>query len=328
MSEKQFEDFLAEKLSEWGKENLISGYRYQFQSPDARNSAKLFKALSSQSTSSVLIKNIEIPLVVIEDINLLIVMHSETENSGFGENFISHIRDVVAAQQGEIKNSSLLVIHKSQLDTLINSAENIAQNGFVWHPSEIMQALFSLIEPSDPAAKVSKCLLNHRFDQIVEDGATMFGFEELYKAMRDDGDLRFDEIGLLNDPVLNEWDLEGQINARLEKNKQLYEKIDYIVHNFPTSLEEKLGEQNFGPAFVKKHFSDETLDSWKKTLEFRACEQEQQNNKDNMLELEKEIWSDGYLYSRAKTDTKAGRRDKHLIYLLEEQQTDFQIAKR
>lgn len=326
MSEKQFEDFLAEKLIDWGKENLNNGYRYQFQSPDVGNSNKLFKAISLHSSSSVLIKNIPIPCVEIGDTKLLVVIHSENGDSGFGENFISHIRDVVAAQQGEIKNSSLLVIHNSQLDTLINSAENIAQKGFVWHPSEIMQSLYSLIEPTDSASKVSKCLLNHRFDQIVEDGATMFGFEELYKAMRDDGDLRFDEIGLLNDPVLNDWSgPEGQINARLEKNKRLYEKIDYIVHEFPTNLEEKLGEHNFGPAFVKKYFSDDDIDNWKRKLEFSACEQEQQNNKDNMLELEKEICSDGYLYSRAKTETKAGRRDKHLVYLLNEQQTDFQI---
>lgn len=327
MSEKQFEDFLAKRLIDWGKENLISGYRYQFQSPDLRNSIKLFNALSSLSTLYVEIKNIRIPCVEIADTKLLIIIHSENEEHGFGENFISHIRDEVAAQQGQIKNSSLLVIHNSQLDTLINSAENIAQKGFVWHPSEIMQSLYSLIEPTDPSSKVSKCLLNHRFDQIVEDGATMFGFEELYKAMRDDGDLRFDEIGLLNDPVLNDWSgPEGQINARLEKNKRLYEKIDYIVHEFPTNLEEKLGEQNLGPAFVKKYFSDDKIGSWKEKLEFSACEQEQQNNKDNMLELEKEICSDGQLYSRAKAETKAGRRDKHLVYLLDEQQVEFQIV--
>jgi DNA phosphorothioation-dependent restriction protein DptH len=61
-------------------------------------------------------------------------------------------------------------------------------------------------------------------------------------------------------------------------------------------------------------------------LEYSACEQEQQSNKDNMLELEKEISSNGQLYSRTKNDTKAGLRDKHLIYLLEEDQTSFEIG--
>ena len=327
MSEKQFEIFLAEKLIKSAEVSFHNGYRYQFQSPDEHNSNKLFSAFSSMSHSSITIKGTPIPYVVIGHMKLLIVLHSEQKDVGFGENFISHIRDVVAAQQGDVKNCSLLVIHNSQLDTLINSAENVAQKGWVWHPNEIMNALLSIIKPTDPTAKVSKCLLNHRFEQITEDDATMFGFEELFKAIIDDGDLRFDEIGLLNDPFLQNWDgPEGQINARLEKNKQLYEKIDYITHNFPTNLEDKLGELNLGPAFVKKHFGDEDTESWKLKLEYSACEQEQQSNKDNMLELEKEIYANGQLYSRTKNDTKAGLRDKHLIYLLEEDQTSFEIG--
>ena len=327
MSEKQFENFLAETLIKWGQDSIQEGYRYQFQSPDSDNSLKLYNALNRQCNSFVTIKDVNIPVLSTGSKKLLLVLHNEDNSNGFSENFISYIRDIVAAQQGEIKSCALLVIHNSLLDTLINSAENIAQPGWVWHPNEIMEALKTLINPLDPCEKVSKCLLKHRFEQIIEDGATMFGFEELYKAMEDDGDLRFDEIGLLNDPVLQNWDgPEGQINARLEKNKQLYETLENIVHNFPTNLEEKLGEQDFSPAFVKKHFTDTEPDAWKKTLEFSACEQEKQKNKDNLLELEKEIVSDGLLYSRTKTDTKAGKRDKHLIYLLEETQSTFEIG--
>ena len=327
MSEKQFENFLAETLITWAQDNLQEGYRYQFQSPDSDNSQKLYNALNELSTSFVTVKGINIPLISAGAKSILLVLHNEDSTKGFSENFISYIRDVVAAQQGEIKSCALLVIHNSLLDTLINSAENIAQAGWVWHPNEIMEALKTLINPLDPSEKVSKCLLKHRFEQIIEDGATMFGFEELFKAMEDDGDLRFDEIGLINDPVLQNWEgPEGQINARLEKNKQLYEKLDYIAHNFPTNLEEKLGELDFSPTFVKKHFTDGEPDSWKKTLEFSECEQEKQKNKDNFLELEKEIVSDGLLYSRTKTDTKAGKRDKHLVYLLEETQTSFEIG--
>lgn len=327
MSEKQFENFLAETLITWGQDNLQEGYRYQFQSPDSDNRQKLYNALNELSTAFVTVKGVNIPVITTGAKSILVVLQNEGSSKGFSENFISYIRDVVAAQQGEIKTCALLVIHNSLLDTLTKSAGNIAQSGWVWHPNEIMEALKKLIAPFDPSEKVTKCLLKHRFEQIIEDGATMFGFEELFNAMVDDGDLRFDEIGLINDPVLKNWDgPEGQINARLEKNKQLYEKLDYIAHNFPTNLEEKLGELDFSPAFVKKHFTDGEPDSWKKSLEFSECEQEKQKNKDNLLELEKEIVSDGHLYSRTKTDTRAGKRDKHLIYLLEETQSSFEIS--
>lgn len=326
MSEKQFEKFLAEKLISWGADNLLAGYRYQFQCPDADNSQHLFKALSSYKTGNYFIKSIEIPYVVVGNHKLLVVLHSEENDWGFSESFVSHIRDVVAAQQEEIKGCSLLVIHNSMLDTLINSAENVAQPNWVWHPLEIKSALESLIDPLDENKRVSECLLSHKFEQIIEDGATMFGFENLFNAMVDDGDLRFDELGLLEDPVLKNWDGPvGQINKRLEENKKLYEKLEFITDNFPTSFEEKLDDMDFSQSFIKKHFKEGDLESWKKTLEFSACEQEQQKNRKNLLELEKECISEGTLIVRAKANTKTGKRDKHLIYLLDPEQIQFEI---
>tara|TARA_R110000772_G_scaffold265247_3_gene386545 strand:+ start:11624 stop:16717 length:5094 start_codon:yes stop_codon:yes gene_type:complete len=325
MSEKQFETFLTEQFTSWASTKLNPGYRYQFQSPDSNNSNRLYGAFVSLSSESIEIKNVSLPVVNCEGTKLLVVLHSEG-NGGFSENFISHIRDEVAGQQLELKNSSLLVIHNSMLDTLINSAENVAQIGWVWHPAEIKKAMFSLIDEHDSKRKVSECLLEHRFNQIDDDGATMFGFEDLFKAIVDDGDLRFDEIGLLNDPALEKWDGPvGQINHRLEENKKLYERIEHITHHFPNSLDEKLTELDFGESFIKKHFKGEDSDAWKTELELSACEQEQKKNKENLLELEKETISHGTLFVKNKAETKAGQRERHLIILLDEEQDDFEF---
>jgi len=325
MSEKLFEAFLTKQFSNWALNNLNSGYRYQFQSPDSNNSNRLYGAFVALSTENVAIKNVNIPIVQCETTKLLIVLHSENRG-GFSENFISHIRDQVAGQQSELKNTSLLVIHNSMLDTLINSAENVAQKNCVWHPAEIKKAMFSLIDEHDSKRKVSECLLEHRFNQIDDDGATMFGFEDLFKAIIDDGDLRFDEIGLLNDPALENWDGPvGQINNRLEENKKLYERIEHITHHFPNSLDEKLAELDFSESFIKKHFKGDESDAWKTGLELSACEQEQKKNKENLLELEKESISQGTLFVKNKAETKAGRRDRHLIILLDEEQNDFEF---
>ena len=221
MSEKQFENFLAEKLIDWGAEYFYKGYRYQFQSPDKSNSKKLYDALCLKKASQVKIRNIEIPFVQVGDFRLLIVLHSENEGEGFNEFFISHIRDVVSAQQQELKNSCLMIIHNSMLDTIINSAENIAQPNWVWHPRKIKEALEGEIDPLSDNKPLSQCLLSHRFEQIEDDGATMFGFEELYKALVDDGEISFHEIGLLNDPLLKGGDSPNQISYRLEQNLSL-----------------------------------------------------------------------------------------------------------
>lgn len=323
MSVKPFEDFLVEQFLEWGAQHIKAGYRYQFQSPDSENSVRLFNSLIKNSTSEITIKNTALPVLVCGRVSVIPVLHSDNSH-GFSENFISHLRDEVAGQIDTLHGCALLVIHNSMLDTLINSADNMAQEGAVWHPSEIKSQLHKLIDSFSAASKASECLLEHRFGQIIDDGATMFGFEELYKALLD-GDLKFNELGLLNDPSILTWEGKPeQINKRLADNKKLFEQLDYITHHFPNDLVDKLSELDLGEKFVKHHFVDR-VDSWKLTLQFGECEQERLTNRQNLLELETEDAVGGELIAKNKTDTGAGKRERHLLLVLNEAQSDFSI---
>jgi len=324
MSLKQFNDFLAEQFLNWGQQALKAGFRYQFQSPDNDNSSKLFDSIVSKSDNSINIETTVLPVVQCGITRLLPVLHSEDLNkcAGFTENFISHLRDEVAGQSGVFEGCALLVIHNSMLDTLINSAEDVAQPASIWHPEQIKHAMHDLIDDLNGTREVSECLLDHRFNQIVDDGATMFGFEDLYNALLD-GDLKFCELGLMNDPEILMSSKSSQISNRLEKNKRLYEELERITEHFPNELEEKLAEHDFGAKFVAKHFGGEDVTSWKTGLEYSACIQEQETNRKNLLELESESILQGELIPKNKAETKAGRRERHLILVLEEEQQEF-----
>ena len=325
MSEKPFEVFLTNLFIKRCSKDIKPGYRYQFKSPDSDNGLKLQKAFLSMSDNSIKVKGNLLRSVSCGSVNLITVLHSES-GVGYSENFISFLRDEVAGQSGEFNGASLLVIHNSMLDTLINSAENIAQPKSVWDPAEIQSELGTLIDQTDPKSKVSECLLEHRFEQIIEDGATMFGFEELYKALLD-GDLKFSELGLLDDPVLATWSSSaGQIKNRLEKNKIIHEKIDFITHHFPNDLIEQFESLNFGEKFVKKHFPSNDMESWRTSLELEACSQEQKANLSNSLELEKEVLSEGTLVAKCKAESAAGKRERHLIILLEPEQSSYELT--
>ena len=324
MLTKQFETFLTEHFLKESAATIKAGYRYQFQSPDNENSKKLHNAFIELSQSNVSVKNIELSVITCGEVTLIPVLHNEN-GEGFSENFISHLRDEVAGQQGNLKGTALLVIHNSMLDTLINSAEDVAQSGCVWHAEVIKESMKSLINYHDDSHQVSECLLEHRFKQILDDGATMFGFVELYKALLD-GDLQFGELGLLEDKAILNWSgKQEQINERLDKNKKLYEKLDFITHHFPNELEEKLAEINFSEKFINKNFGGEQPDSWRTELELSECFQEQAKNLNNSLELETEITAQGKLISRNKSDSKTGMRDRQLILVLEPEQISFTL---
>ncbi|MEZ8783171.1 DNA phosphorothioation-dependent restriction protein DptH [Vibrio splendidus] len=324
MSVKQFETFLVEQFLADAETHIKAGFRYQFKSPDNENSMRLYQAMIARSESSIDATNdIKLPFIELSGCKIVPVIHSENpaEFEGFTENYISHLRDEVASQSGYLKGCALVVIHNSLLDTLINSAEDLAQVGQVWSASKIKAAMKGLIDQQDKGRDVSNCLLDDQFDAILEDGATMFGFESLYKAV-EDGDLRFNELGMFEDPLVAEMSGNPkQIKKRLEDNRALYEELSFEVEHFGGQLQDRL--KSFGEKFVKENFSE--TDAWK-DVEFEAFLQEKKRNAQQQLVLEEEQASDGMtITARNRAETKAGMRDRHLIIELDEDVNEFEL---
>lgn len=324
MSVKQFETFLVEQFLADADTHIKAGFRYQFKSPDSENSVRLYQAMIAYAQNSVSASNgIELPFIQLSNCKIVPVIHSEdpAEYQGFTENYISHLRDEVASQSSYLKGCALMVIHNSLLDTLINSAEDLAERGQVWSPVKIKAAMKGLIDQQDKGRDVSNCLLDDQFDAILEDGATMFGFESLYKAV-EDGELRFNELGMFEDPLVAEMsDNPKQIKKRLEDNRALYEELSFEVEHFGDQLQDRL--KSFGEKFINENFSE--TGAWK-DVEFEAFLQEKKRNAQQQLVLEEEQASEGMtITARNRAETKAGMRDRHLIIELDEGVNDFEL---
>ncbi|RQW62376.1 DNA phosphorothioation-dependent restriction protein DptH [Vibrio viridaestus] len=325
MSEKQFEEFLAERFVQQASQDIKPGFRYQFKSPDNENSERLFLAMKARTTGSFTTPHgTELSYIDTGSCKIIPVLHGEAGSSslGFTENYISHLRDQIASQEGDLKGCALVIIHNSLLDTLINSADNLASKGQVWSPECIRDALKTLVDQTDKNHKVSECLLDNQFDNILEDGATMFGFEKLFKAV-EDGDLLFHELDMFDDPLITQMEHNTkQIKARLDINRSLYQEISYEVENFGEQLLERL--KDFSERFIRKHFIDAEPDEWKK-LELEALLQEKKNNAKQQLILESENLTSGNIIARNRSESKAGMRDRHVIIELDSEQAEFEL---
>ncbi|GGA93447.1 DNA phosphorothioation-dependent restriction protein DptH [Agarivorans gilvus] len=324
MSVKPFETFLVEQFLANAETQIEPGFRYQFKSPDSENSLRLYQAmLAHQSDTTIIVGDVELPYIQLAKCKVVPVIHSENieQVEGFTENYISHLRDEIASQSGVLKGCALVVIHNSLLDTLINSAEDLAQVGQVWSPDKIKEALKGLIDQQDQGKDVSTCLLDDQFDAILEDGATMFGFESLYKAV-EDGEIHFDELGMFDDPFVAQMQSNPkQIKKRLEENRALYEELSFEVEHFGDQLQDRL--KTFGERFIDEHFSEEN--AWK-DVEFEAYIQEKKRNSQQQLVLEAEQMSEGVtLTGRYKSESKAGMRERHIIIELDEGVNEFEL---
>lgn len=318
MSKKLYEDFLVEHFCNWAKDGFDGESRFQFRSPDSENSNKLFDALIRKANTQVEVVTDEISqsfqALKFEDKTLIPIVHGESDK-GLSENYISHLRDLVSSQSGNLANCVLLVVHNSYLDTLINSARDLGKPGEVWHPSTIKDSLSKLITTINGTDKVSQCLLNHRFKLIVEDGATMFGFSELFDAL-DDGVIQFHELGLFNDHTIVDWDDTNQIDKRLSQNHQLFQTISEIVEKYPQELPEKLGDLDLGEKFVNQHFVDNK--KWHE-VDLGAILKERRDNKENLLSFEKETVEGLSFIAREN------KKERHLIIEVPEGQNEFKI---
>ena len=308
MSSRQFEKFLANCLINWASEAIQPGFRYQFKSPDVDNSSLLFQAfLEHSGGKTITYLEHQHPYVECNGTKLIPVLHHEDGN-GFTENYISHLRDQIASRNDAFSSAALFIIHNSMLDTLINSAMDVATREAIWHPAIFSEKLKSLIPPGSGTASLFKCLLEDQLDIIVEEGATVFGFKPLFHSL-DSGQLNFAELSLFKDPIL--LTLGGQPNQvrnRIDANRQLRRHIEEQVEHYGDILETVLPK--FSPKFIQEHFYDKK--DWQ-SLPFEDYLSAQESNKAQGLQFDRIDVSTGSLFTRAKSGTKAGQKEQSVL---------------
>ncbi|MBR7215881.1 DNA phosphorothioation-dependent restriction protein DptH [Pseudomonas sp. B2021] len=310
MSVKPFEKFLVECLLRYIGNNVQAGARYQFKSPDDENSSRLHSAFTDYYCVAPLDFNGQkLFYVEVQGVLLIPVMHG-ADVDGFTENYISHLRDKVASQSGIFKNTALFYIHNSMLDTLINSAMDVAGKGAVWSPYVFQGELQALISHASPHASLSNFLLQDQLDSILDEGATVFGFTSIYKSLSD-GVIEFKELGLFNDPiVLGMTGQPAQIKRRLDENRALRREIEFSVLHYGDQLDSALPK--FSQKFIKDNFEGAT--NWR-DVDFGVYEAELDSNKAPKLVLDKINIKDCTYFERAKSGTKAGQRDVSLLLI-------------
>jgi DNA phosphorothioation-dependent restriction protein DptH len=324
MSEKQFEAFLVNHLKGWLASRIKAGDRYQFRSTDPDNTVRLLAALNEAADGMVPDADISLSYLDVNGIQVLIAGHAEGKSVVEGcytENYLAKLRD------GVVDNKrALIMVHNSALDTITNSTFDLAQQGAIWSVGKIKDHLDGLIDESMTNRLTSKCLLDLQSKIVASDGASIFGYRSLYESMID-GDLRFDELGLFNDPHLTDsWSgsttqpNQRQIERRLEENRKLRTEIEFEVEHHPTELEERLSQ--FGGKFVKDNFV--TTDDWKnRTFDELVSEIEKQ--KKQALEFLDIDLATGSIQRRSKKETAAGQRDQNVLVQLPAGESTFQM---
>lgn len=319
MSVKQYETYLAETFIEWVRGAIQPGERYQFKSPDPDNALKLWEAFDSLADGNTLeiAPEQHLSCVSCNGIQLIPVLHGTTAPA-FTENYISHLRDKVSGRNGIFAQTALLIIHNSMLDTLLNSTRDVAAPDAIWHPETFSHQLEKLITTDSNHSQVSRCLLGDQLTTILDEGATVFGFSSLYRLLGD-GNLDFSELKLFNDNHLLNFSGK-QLRSRLNENQKLYRQIEDSIERYSGQLENVLTE--FSTKFIQEHFVDK--DDWRE-LDFSVYQDEKAHNSEQKLVLENICVENGEVWQRAKSTSKAGKRDISVLVHVQPGQSQVEL---
>ena len=314
MSETQFDAFLASQLLQWLTSRIAPGQRYQFRSSDIGNTSRIISHFRNAASGVINVHGAAITFVEVADVRLICVSHSDSTDSidGFNENYISMLRDRVAEQSDVFEGSTLLVIHNSLLDTLVNSAIDLASFDGPWSTTSICKSLIKLSGTCGKSQKVYECLLQWQETAIADEGGSVFGFRRIFNSILQGGMLDLKPLGLFNDSGLADMDKPLQIRKRLEENRRLNEDFERVTYHFPDEIAERLG---ISEPFVKKHFGESSEVKWPE-LDFQVIKNEMAAQESTQLEflgLESEFCS--IVGPRNKSETTAGKLRKSLILI-------------
>ncbi len=327
MSEARFEHFLITQLIEYLEKRIAPGVRYQFRARNSADASRLFREFQQRTDGDIDLEGVRFRCIMINGTKLICVLQAEIAEKnigGFNENYISMLRDKVANQNEPMEGCALLILHNSLLDTLLSSTDNLAAPSAIWSTGKVNERLKSYIASQEKIPKVMLSLLDWLEGAIQEEGGSMFGFEPLHKAMRENGQIDLQGLNLFQDQDIIEMRSERQIERRLKDNRELREEIETIVHHFPEELTERLPD--FSEQFIKKYFVGDNEGKWK-DLDYRDIRREIEAHKEQILEFgAAESEHCRLIGPRPKSDSAAGRREKHLIILPMAEEGSFDLT--
>lgn len=321
MSVKPFEQYLAEDFLAWALRKARPGFRFQFKSPDASNAVDLHRAFLAHATSSLAYDGTTLPIVRLESVNVLPVLHADNDD-GFTENYISHLRDLIAGGDSPFDGTALLIIHNSRLDTIISSAENLSGQGNIWHPQSLADRLGALIQHSNGKFAALQCLLEDQREQVEADESTVFGFAAIYRSITGPA-VDYPALQLFKDSMLDQMGgNKPQIRRRINENRALRERVGIIAEKYGDQADEILRDE-FGEQFIREHFIDGH--DWAE-VPYDDYLSERKASSAQTVTFEKVLSTpEAIVHERARSASKSGQRDVSVILEVPEGESESPV---
>jgi len=231
--------------------------------------------------------------------------------------FLIRLRNLVGDESNpKFKNTAILFIHNTTLDSIVRGTESFFKEGMPFHPETIYKGIKEELQKSkleDQDQHILEFTLKEKRKDLLQDHSSLFEYEDLLKVLNT-GKIEREEyknFGLFYDSNLTQE--EGMIQKRLKENAELFQKIEAIHQygNPDDELEKFLDEDGAKLLKNQQEWFDEDYKLVKISID----------NKINEEDIKYEqIFVEGHIkyWDRPLGETTVKRRKRNIIIFNEE----------
>jgi DNA phosphorothioation-dependent restriction protein DptH len=316
---KHFYNYLTLQIETFFKNSVIQPgdkYHIQFERPEqvewlinelkTLNNFEKFKYITPNGSY-------ESFCLYVNGVRILIASTTEATTP----DFLTTLRNKVGSQEVPFNDKAMLLVHNSNLDSLVHGMTSFAKEGMPFNLRSIeydLNLMMGNLQFSNTEKSILDFILSKKKEeQTYQEQITLFDYEDILKVLSDqklDVD-NFIEFGLFYDTELLTFSFgEREIKERLNENFTFFEKVDTFHKNgnYEQELEKLFDSQGVqklsGPEWNKLDFSFVRKSNQKK-LEDKDLEYSESNKK---------ITLEGFRYwDRADGESKTSQRKRNII---------------
>jgi DNA phosphorothioation-dependent restriction protein DptH len=311
MYEQSF-SYLATCIADYLSQDTHSaGDRFHVQFERQEDVESLFNALVAKPGEAFSYNGYETRVLNPSGIGL-VVAASHNAN----ENFLTSLRNRTAEQLGAFDNKMLLILHHTDLDSIIGGAESLAKETRPLHAASLRQRLADDLETSG-LQRHEKLALSGMLKQMreseYEDVSSVFSYMPFMSILMKGSTSLSDwnQLGLFPDPELAAYHTKSEISKRIQDNSSWFDTVE-TANRYSANAADDL-ERYFSSAGV----SALTSESWAETSYGKVAKwiteksskalPEYSGIEASLLDTDHEIWE------RGDGETSAARRRRHII---------------
>ncbi|WPP40711.1 DNA phosphorothioation-dependent restriction protein DptH [Paenibacillus hunanensis] len=243
--------------------------------------------------------------------------------------FLTTLRNKVGTQEDTFADKAMLLIHNSNLDSLVQGMTSFAKEGMPFHIHEIESNLQEAMKIS-ALSKEEKQILefsmsSNKAQQGLHEQVTLFDYEKILTVLNNQilEPSDYKDLGLFYDSeLLNTAMTAKQIKERLNHNQSLFSDVEMAHQYGPVDIS------------LERHFDDAGVRvlsaiDWQETdfgMVRRSNDKKLEGKGLEYLEPTKKVALEGLIYwERPEGETKSKQRKRNIIIFNPEQQNTITI---